>query len=216
MANHEHVDAATASTTSANATTPGEGSDQLLDPCIDHGTMGDRQCGWCTNHFRVVRRPGRPLIYCSRSCRQRAYERRKGLAALPPPDRIIMQPGGPLGHLRSRVAAYELGRITWATGKLHAMRPSGVADTTGRRLTLCGLLARSSPRPFHTSMDDACMTCARVRDVRPPARPARPSDDLAALRSLLDAAAIELSRPPRSRHELKGPGEILTDLLMAV
>jgi hypothetical protein len=215
MANHEHVDAAAAPATSGSTTT-GLGSDPRIDSCIDPCTMGERQCGWCTNHFPVLRRPGRPLIYCSRSCRQRAYERRKGLSVLPPPDRIIMQPGGPLGHLRPRAAAYELGRITWATGKFHAMRPSGVADTTGRRLTLCGLLARSSPRPYHPSMDGSCRTCARVRDVRPPVRAARPSDDLAALRSLLDAAAVELSRSPRSHHRPKGPGEILTDLLMAV
>ena len=210
MTTHEPTNVDAASASSARPSTASTDNDRLFL------ISGERLCGWCAKHFPVVRRPGRPKIYCDQSCRQRAYERRRGLAVLPPPDRIVMVPGGPLAHLRPRPGAYELGRISWIAGKLHAMRAAGISDTTGRRLTLCGLLARPSPREFHPSLDGTCLTCARVRAIRPPARPSRPSDDLAALRSLLDVAAIEMSRSHRSQHAVKGPGEIITDLLMAV
>ncbi len=185
-------------------------------PIDSSGPM--RQCGWCCNTFPIVRRPGRPLIYCRPSCRQRAYERRRGLGVLPPPDRIIMQPGGPLAHLRPLPKRYECGSTGYNQGlqRTHSMRPSGIADADGKRLTLCGLLARSRPRAFSRMIDDACQTCVAVATLREPARSLRTSDDLAAIRSLLDAAAIEISRSARSDHRLRGPGEILTDLLMRV
>ncbi|MCU1391840.1 MAG: hypothetical protein JWM34_268 [Ilumatobacteraceae bacterium] len=190
--------------------------------------MGERQCGWCCNHFAVVRRPGRPLIYCSHSCRQRAYERRRGLGVLPPPDRIIMQPGGPLAHLRPRSGAYENGRISFGVGKSHAMRPAGIVGADGRRLTLCGLLMRSALRDFPVGQPGSCRTCERVSDVRPPARPRRPCDDLAAVRALIDAAAVEMSRSPAAEvpghggrdggggYPLRPAGDILADLLTAI
>jgi hypothetical protein len=174
-----------------------------------------RQCGWCCNTFVVVRRPGRPLIYCNHSCRQRAYERRSGLGVLPPPDRVVMQPGGPLGHVRSVAQMYACGKIAICAEKQHAMRPAGVIDATGRRLTLCGLLGRAAPYGFVESLDRSCRTCAKVARIRPPARAVRPASDLAALRSLLDVAAVEMSRSDHSKHRQRGPGEILTDLLMA-
>ncbi|MCU1366490.1 MAG: hypothetical protein JWN39_2129, partial [Ilumatobacteraceae bacterium] len=39
---------------------------------------------------------------------------------------------------------------------------------------------------------------------------------LAALRSLIDVAAVEMSRSPTSRHEQRPPGDILAELLLAV
>ena len=177
-----------------------------------------RHCGWCGNTFPIVKRPGRPLIYCRHSCRQRAYERRRGLGVLPPPDRIIMQPGGPLAHLRPLANRYECGSTGYNQGRqrTHSMRPSGIAGNDGKRLTLCGLLAHSRPRPFSRFIPDACLTCITVAHIREPARSLRSSDDLAALRSLLDAAAIEVSRSDASDHRQRGPDEILIDLLMRV
>ncbi|MCU1388236.1 MAG: hypothetical protein JWL72_1574, partial [Ilumatobacteraceae bacterium] len=178
----------------------------------------ERRCGWCTNRFVVVRRPGRPLIYCKQSCRQRAYERRRGLGVLPPPDRIVTRPGGPLAHLRPRPGAYEMGRIRYGAdpGKLHAMRPAGITDVRGRRLTLCGLLARPVTRDFAPGREESCLTCELVTRVRPSARPIRLTEDLAALRSLIDVAAVEMSRSQASQHEQRPPGDILAELLLAV
>jgi hypothetical protein len=170
-----------------------------------------RQCGWCTGTFAIARRPGRPRIYCSQACRQRAYERRRGLGVLPPPDRLYTRPGGPLVHLSPQPGRYEGGRAAGVTGKLHAMRPADVADPVGRRLTLCGLLAHTTTRPFSPLYDDACSTCARVSHVRPAGRPIRISNDLAALRSMLDGAAVELSRRVPSRP----PEQILREILRA-
>lgn len=207
------IDASTAS--SSNPSEPRHGDVGELAPVIR--TLGERQCGWCTNHFPIIRRPGRPQIYCTHSCRQRAYERRRGLGVLPPPpDRIVMQPGGPLAHLRHRRSAYEQGHIGFARGKDHALRPFGIVDGSERRLTLCGLLARAVPREFSGWLEDSCKTCDLVSDVRPPGRQVRLSADLAALRSLVDAASIEFSRSEPSRHPQRGADEILTELLLAV
>ena len=38
-------------------------------------TRRRRKCGWCREWFQPSER-GRPPLYCSPSCRQRAYERR--------------------------------------------------------------------------------------------------------------------------------------------
>ena len=111
-----------------------------------------------------------------------------------------------------------MGRIRYGAdpGKLHAMRPAGLTDVRGRRLTLCGLLARAVTRDFAPGRDESCLTCEMVTRVRPSARPVRLTEDLAALRSLVDAAGIEMSRSPASRHEQRAPGDILADLLLAV
>lgn len=175
-----------------------------------------RQCGWCTGTLPIVRRPGRPRIYCTQSCRQRAYERRRGLGVLPPPDRIIMTDGGPLAHLPSRSKNYERGEIRILQGRAHAMRPAGITERGERRLTLCGLLARPVTRPFDSGGHESCRTCAAVERVRPPARPIRLSPDLAALRSLLDQAAVEACRSPRSKYPMRPTDQILFELLEAV
>ncbi len=41
-----------------------------------------RACGWCKRKFKPEQR-GRPRLYCSRSCRQRAYESRSAERRLP-------------------------------------------------------------------------------------------------------------------------------------
>jgi len=177
----------------------------------------ERLCGWCDRTFTIVRRPGRPRIYCNPTCRQRAYERRRGLGVLPPPDRIAAMPGGPLANLRTTMPkAYERGRLKIHTGKTHAMRPAGIAELGDRRLTLCGVLARPLSRPFYPPEDGLCRTCVRILDLRPPARVLRPSADLAAVRSLLDQAAVEFSRSQQSRSPKKSASQILLDLLVAV
>ena len=41
-----------------------------------------RTCRWCKRKFKAEQR-GRPRLYCSRSCRQRAYESRSAERRLP-------------------------------------------------------------------------------------------------------------------------------------
>lgn len=172
-----------------------------------------RPCTWCSTIFAVSYRPGRPRIYCSKSCRQRAYERRRGLAVLPPPDRLIMVATGPLVQLPNRFPGYERGEVWSLAGKAHAMRPAGISEAGERRLTLCGALARPVPRSFHGKAANSCATCVSVERVRPSARAVRPSADLAALRFLLGRAAVEVSR---SRHGApKTAEEVLLELLAA-
>ena len=127
-----------------------------------------------------------------------------------------MTEGGPLAHLPSRSKNYERGEIRLMQGRAHAMRPAGIAERRERRLTLCGLLARPVTRPFDAGANDSCLTCAAVERVRPSARPIRLSPDLAALRSLLDQAAVEVCRSPRSKHPVRPADQILFELLEAV
>ncbi|MCU1393843.1 MAG: hypothetical protein JWM34_2271 [Ilumatobacteraceae bacterium] len=208
------------------------GRDRAVDPegGADLGETepswrGERQCAWCANHFVIARRPGRPRLYCRQSCRQRAYERRSGAGVLPPSDRIIMRPGGPIAPHRHDRPAYERGRIRPGTGRHHAMRPAGIVDDQGRRFTLCGLLARGTSGSFSEYEDGACLTCTMVSRARPPARPVRVSNELAALRALLDVAAADLdrcvragsdARRARDRAPVRGPGQILTELVTGV
>lgn len=175
----------------------------------------ERKCAWCPNTFAVVRRPGRPRVYCSHACRQRAHERRSGLGVVPPPDRLIMQPGGPTDHLPARRLGYEGGIVRYTPNRRHALRPAGRSESGERRLTLCGLLAFPVPNPYYGALGISCKTCAKVEGLRPSARPVRPSPDLAALRLLLDRAAVASSRTARSKHPQRTAEEILAELLEA-
>jgi hypothetical protein len=159
------------------------------------GIAKQRACLWCRTVFPLPRRPGRQRIYCSQSCRQRAYERRRGLGVFPPPERLITQPGGPLGHLPNRFRTYEAGGMPFVTGlKLHALRPAGYAEPGEKRATLCGLKRRPSGRPFVDGPPaTTCQTCLRIARMRPPARRVFPSSDLAAYRAQLDAVGMQLS-----------------------
>ena len=173
-----------------------------------------RICPWCSTTFTVVYRPGRPRIYCRLSCRQRSYERRRGLGVLPPPDRVIMTDTGPLARLPNRFPGYERGYGWGLDSRAHAMRPAGITEKGERRLALCGTLARPVPRGFHHTAVESCRTCTAVERVRPSARGVYPSADLAALRWLLDNAAIEASQPPT--HATKSSTQILQELLTAI
>ncbi|MEO7397282.1 MAG: hypothetical protein ABIW84_01830 [Ilumatobacteraceae bacterium] len=83
------------------------------------------------------------------------------------------------------------------------------------RLTLCGVLAFPVPTPFLGILPESCKTCAAVERSRPSARAVRPSSDLAALRVLLDMAAVETSRSPRSKHPRRSASDALAEVLAA-
>lgn len=159
----------------------------------DRRTPTTRDCSWCHSTFMLRVGPGRKRIYCNQSCRQRAYERRRGLGVLPPPEVLIAHPGGPLTHLPQRVQRYEAGGMAYTRNKVHALRPGGYADAGDRRPTLCGLLRAPSGRPFVFSKGRSCETCDAVQLLRPAARSLRVSNDLAALRTQLDNIATRLA-----------------------
>ncbi len=127
-----------------------------------------------------------------------------------------MQSGGPTAHLIHRAPGYEAGQTSIVGAPTHAMRPAGISDKRGRRLTLCGTLAFPVARNYSDLAPGACLTCAAVQTVRPSAQPVRLSADLAAVRSLIDQAAIEASRSERSEHPVRPAGEILYDLIERV
>jgi len=163
--------------------------------------------------------PGRKKLYCRASCRQRAYERRKGLAVLPPPDRLVMRPGGPLAHLPNRAPRYEAsGWALRGRARIHALRPAGYAEPGERRPTLCGLMRAPVGRAFQLGPPGTvCQTCARVAGLRPPARALRTSNELAAYRAQLDAVVVQLAEygidNPYLRPDISA--RLLFDLLSA-
>jgi hypothetical protein len=148
-------------------------------------------CPWCGQDVPNPRRPGRPRVYCNHSCRQRAYERRKGLGVVPPPDRLIMMPN-PRLQPGSRPTGYEVGHNV--IGKLHALRPAAVPRPNGQRLTLCGAYAFPGRERFSPVRPRACLTCAKVARLRPSGRPVQVSSDLARMREVLDRAATDRAR----------------------
>lgn len=172
-------------------------------------------CLWCHAAVPRHRGPGRPRLYCCRSHRQRAYERRRGLGVLPPPEQLIASPGGPLAGLPGSWHAYEAGvSAVYPSRKVHALRPAGIAGRGNRRATLCGLKRAPSGRAFvPSSTDTVCQTCSAIARRRPSARPLRPSSDLAAYRSQLDAIAVRLARAGEKAWD-EAPG-MLFELLAA-
>ena len=129
---------------------------------------------------------------------------------------MIMTDSGPLAQLPNRFPGYERGYAWGLDSRAHAMRPSGIAELGDRRLALCGTLARPVIRSFHSTAVESCRTCARVERVRPSARAVHPSNDLAALRWLVDSAAIEASRSSSKGRRSMSDARILRELLDAV
>ncbi|HQZ35979.1 MAG TPA: hypothetical protein PK020_16245 [Ilumatobacteraceae bacterium] len=178
-----------------------------------------RQCLWCHTEFDLRLGPGRKKIYCTVSCRQRAYERRRGLGVFPPPEQLISRPGGPLGHLPNRFTRYEAGGMTVQRHyKIHAMRPAGYAEAGERRPTLCGLKRRPNGQTFNEGpIERICQTCMKIARIRPPARRQFPSSDLAAYRAQLDSIAMQLCELGINNHYVRPDisAQFLFDLLAA-
>jgi hypothetical protein len=129
-------------------------------------------CPVCGDAAHRTYRPGRPKIYCSNACRQRAYRWRRRNCA-----RTIARPGA------RAEGAYVVGG-TW-----HALRAphdlaAGRRDRRGRQVTVCGALARPArslgTRTHHDFVDHigrGCRTCTTL--VAPTLDPQAPScDDL--------------------------------------
>ena len=149
-------------------------------PRVIHPRPTHRACSWCAREFAIIHRPGRPRLYCRRSCRQRAYEHRHGFqhcrTVRPLPGQ---HPGGTWTG-----SGYERGIAPFGTS--HALRTSVRAEGT-RRETLCGLLAHPvAGRHFWRGDQQACATCTSVATANPLRYGINPSNELATLRSLLD------------------------------
>ncbi len=149
---------------------------------LPNGLFGCEHCG-CT--FERPSRRGRHPHYCSRTCRQRAYEaRRRGAHALGLPRAPLPRPR----HTRSFRPAYETG-IRYPVR--HALRPDGAPDARNFRPTLCGTRARTSPMRFEPWLrgeipgQRSCRTCSSLARRFPPTIAPDAPADLARARHLL-------------------------------
>jgi hypothetical protein len=113
-------------------------------------------CPVCGAAAHRVYRPGRPNIYCSNACRQRAYRYRKANRL-----RTTATPQAPCE------SAFTFGA---SPGRRHALRHrhdfmANLSDGRRRRVTVCGALARptryASMRHFDFLIDSAnsCRSC---------------------------------------------------------
>jgi hypothetical protein len=156
---------------------------------MSENIVGQRPCSWCTADITIVRRPGRPRLYCNQACRQRAYEHRHGFRH----RRIVRSLPGQLGDDPRRMwrptdaTGYEAAGQAMLRGAIHALRTS-VRPEGRRRETLCGLLAAPSGRPFSVHHPKSCATCGAVAQANPLRHPIDPSNELARLRAVIDEA----------------------------
>ena len=168
--------------------------------------VGARPCSWCARDVIIVRRPGRPRLYCNHACRQRAYEHRHGFrherTVRPLPGQVVPE-HGLLRPSSAELTGYEGGGNAYLGQRIHALRTS-VRPEGRRRETLCGLLAAPSGRPFFERHPRACVTCATVADHAPLQHPVEPSNELARLRAIIDETRERRLRPSAAVAWLHG------------
>jgi hypothetical protein len=63
----------------------------------------DARCRWCGRSYVAAARPGRPRLYCRRSCRQRDYEARRRAAELGLGEHELIVTRQELNELRDRL-----------------------------------------------------------------------------------------------------------------
>ncbi len=152
-------------------------------PIISYPRPTHRACSWCAVEFAVVRRPGRPRLYCNHVCRQRAYEHRHGFeherTVRPLPAQARGETWTGTGYERSQTG------LVGSRAKVHALRTS-VRPEGRRRETLCGLLAPPlAGQHFNALHRSACKTCVTVAEQNPLRLGITPSNELARLRAML-------------------------------
>ena len=153
-------------------------------PIVHHVRPSHRACAFCAKEFAVVCRPGRPRLYCSRTCRQRGYEHRHGFVhertVRPLPAQARGETWSGTGYERSITGSFD------GSGRVHAMRTS-VRPEGRRRETLCGVLAAPhSGQHFSTRQPRACKTCSTVAAANPLRFGISASNELSRLRAMLD------------------------------
>src|SRR5262245_30280888 len=125
-------------------------------------------CPVCDAPAHRTRRPGRPKLYCSNACRQRAYRWRRD------------------HHARTVARPYHPADGAFVSfGRRHALRTgrdfvAGLTDRRRRQPTICGVLARPTrllPGVTHSKFvpvsSNACRTCAAL--ILPPLDPLAPA-----------------------------------------
>jgi hypothetical protein len=155
-----------------------------------------RACCWCAAEFAVVRRPGRPRLYCNHACRQRATSTATASSTSEPSTTT-----GP-GQRRCVVGyGYEQGGSIAPVrpGTRHAdQRPSG----RRRRETLVRLAGRPVTGQYFSALHPrACGSCTSIAEKTPLRYGISPSNELSRLRSLFDDMA-EARVPPADGDQL--------------
>ena len=153
-------------------------------------TEFDFACEWCSHVFVRRHNRGRRPLYCSRVCRQRAYEaRRRGAFALGLPRPTVVE------RLHQRPARYQAGTGGLYDTVAHALRPDGAADRIGHRPALCGARVNPCIVDFYPgqpwSGNRNCITCTDIALRHPADRTIRPLSDIGtaiALIAMLRAA----------------------------
>jgi hypothetical protein len=153
-------------------------------PIIRQPRPTHRACSWCAAEFAVVRRPGRPRLYCNHACRQRAYEHRHGFeherTVRPLPAQARGDTWTGTGYERSMTGFFA------NHGRVHALRTS-VRPEGRKRETLCGLLAAPlAGQHFNACHPRACKTCVTVAAANPLRFGISASNELARIRAMLD------------------------------
>ncbi|HZB43555.1 MAG TPA: hypothetical protein VE487_21475 [Ilumatobacter sp.] len=149
-------------------TTP-HGRARILDIVWPSSVIEEWFCPVCHQAAHRTYRPGRPRIYCSNACRQRAYRYRRANGL-----RTTATSKAPCE------SAFTLGP---AAGRRHALRHrtdfmANLSDGRRRRVTVCGVLARPTRhtklRHYDFLLDSAssCRSCIEL--VLPPGLSAPP------------------------------------------
>lgn len=120
----------------------------------------EHPCPVCGTPVEQVFRPGRARLYCSNSCRQRAYRWRRANGV-----RRFVERDGPAERLLN--------------DRRHALRDrrdpvSRVRDRRAREVTVCGVFARPvrdlrvTHDRFVPELPWSCVSCARLIAAGPP------------------------------------------------
>ena len=154
-------------------------------------------CPVCNGAAHRTRRPGRPRLYCTNACRQRAYRWRRDHHA-----RTVATPAEPVPS-----AFIAFGRFHAAASRLATSSPSP-SDRRSRRPTVCGVFAAPSRghigrRTHYDFLFVSPRSCRRCADlVAPPIDPLAPVNRLppppAAVGALDDATTTRLSDQRRT------------------
>ena len=179
---------------------------------LDHDLFG---CEYCGCEFERRHRRGRHPHYCSRTCRQRAYEsRRRGAYVLGLPKAPIPRPKAS----RTYRPAYETG-VSYPMR--HALRPDGAPDRFNNRPTLCGTRANTSPMRFEPWLREVpgqrtCRTCWAIAERYPATAPPDPPNDLARVRHLFGRLRAVVVRRSSDLELHEAVASVLAQLEVAV
>lgn len=135
-------------------------------PCDDHGyyIRAEWTCPVCGAWTPITTRPGRPRVYCTNACRQKAYRRRRAAGV-----RLVFGDGQPTDRARGR-------RLN------HLLRPRrdpvGEQRTSQRQaVSLCGAFVLPMADLAHMKPDfrfDDANNCFACLDLTGAGRPTDP------------------------------------------